>query len=173
MEKPTNYLLVGLPYSGKSTLSAELKNRLGFEHINIDQLKFNRGYTEVGDDDVPDAVWDEIFQEADELLVKYLKEWKSVANEYAWITRKWRDRTRKVAKDSGFETKLIYIKLPMETIQQRRKENESTRNRFHWPDNEFETILKDFEEPQADEDVLIYDQTIPIEGWIEKNTRKK
>lgn len=46
--KPKQYLLVGFPYSGKTTLAKELEKSLGFAHINIDQLKFDEGYTEVG-----------------------------------------------------------------------------------------------------------------------------
>jgi len=85
--KPTHYLLVGLPYSGKSTLAQELVKLGNFVHVNIDQLKWDRGYTEVGDDDVPDRVWNEIFAEADDLLVSHLQAGRNVANEYAWITR--------------------------------------------------------------------------------------
>jgi predicted kinase len=171
MEKPINFVLVGLPYAGKSTLSNELKNRFGFEHINIDQLKFDRGFTSVGDDDVPDEVWDEIFDEADKLLVKHLQSGKNVANEYAWITRQWRDRTRKVALEAGFSTKLIYIKLPTEIIRQRWRLNKENPTRFHWPEAEFEGLLRDFEIPGEDEDLIVYDQTIPVEEWIEKNFR--
>ena len=105
MRKPNQFLLVGFPYSGKTTLAKELVEKYGFSHINIDELKFNKGYKDVGDDEVPDQVWEEIFKEADELLVKYLNEGKNVANEYAWITKSWRDRARKVALDAGFETK--------------------------------------------------------------------
>jgi len=61
MIKPINYLLVGFPYSGKTTLAQSLLKLGNFAHINIDQLKCDRGYTDVGDDDVPDKVWDEIF----------------------------------------------------------------------------------------------------------------
>jgi len=106
MNKPIQYLLVGFPYSGKTTLAKELEKKLGFARINIDELKFAKGYTNVGDDEVPDQVWDEIFKEADQLIIKYLSEEKSLANEYAWVTREWRDRARKVAKDAGFDTKL-------------------------------------------------------------------
>lgn len=168
MERPVQYLLVGFPYSGKTTLAKELVKRLGFAHINIDQLKFDKGYTDVGDDDVPDAVWNEIFDEADKLIVKYLSEGKNVANEYAWITRAWRDRARKVAEDAGFETKVIYIKLPNEVIRKRWAENSKTKSRFHWPKEEFERYLKDFEELTPDEDVIIYDQKTPTEEFIRK-----
>lgn len=167
--KPIQYLLVGFPYSGKTTLANELHNQLGFAQINIDQLKFDRGYTEVGDDDVPDEIWEEIFTEADTLIVKYLKEGKSLANEYAWITKKWRDRAKKVAKDAGFDTKIIYIKIPTETIRARWLENSKSKERFHWSKEEFEQILKDFEELTPDEDYLMYDQTTSIQEWIKNN----
>lgn len=166
MSKPVQYLLVGFPYSGKTTLAKELQKRLGFAHINIDQLKFDRGYTDIGDDDVPDLVWNEIFTEADKLIVKHLSEGKSVANEYAWITRSWRDRARKVAKDAGFETKVIYIKLPKKVIWERWIENDKTKARFHWPKGEFERSFRDFEEPTPDENIIIYDQKILIVDWI-------
>lgn len=166
MSKPIQYLLVGFPYSGKSTLAKELEKRLSFAHINIDQLKFDKGYTEVGDDDVPDLVWNEIFSEADRLIVKYLSEGKNVANEYAWISRQWRDRARKVAGEAGFETKVIYVKLPKKIIWERWTENDKTKVRFHWPKEEFERNFKDFEEPTSDENVIIYDQKTRVEGWI-------
>ncbi len=164
--KPIQYLLVGFPYSGKTTLAKELEKRLGFAHINIDQLKFDKGYTEVGDDDVPDSAWDEIFNDADHLIVKYLSEGKSVANEYAWITREWRDRARKIAKDAGFETKIIYIKLPKEVVWKRWMENSKTKTRFQWPKEEFERNFKDFEEPTEDENIIVYDQNSSIENLI-------
>ena len=169
MQKPIQYLLVGFPYSGKTTLAKELETKLGFSHINIDQLKFDKGYKDVGDDDVPDKVWEEIFEEADRLIDEYLEKGKNVANEYAWITRVWRDRARKVAKDAGFETKVIYIKLPREVIRQRWLENSKTKTRFHCPKKEFERYLQEFEEPTRDENIVLYDQLTDIDNWIKKN----
>lgn len=171
MQKPIQYLLVGFPYSGKTTLANKLVDKLGFSHINIDQLKFDRGYKDVGDDDVPDKVWEEIFDEADRLIVKYLSEGKNIANEYAWITRSWRDRARKVASDTGFETKVIYLKLPQGVIRRRWLENSKTKIRFHWPEKEFEKYLQEFEEPTEDEKIILYDQLTNIENWIEKNLK--
>ena len=166
MPKPIQYLLVGFPYSGKTTLAKELQKKLNFSHINIDQLKFDKGYKDVGDDDVPDSVWEEIFNEADRLIVEYLKKGKNVANEYAWITKSWRDRARKVARDAGFKTKVIYIKLPQEIIRRRWSENTKTKTRFHWPEKEFERYLQEFEEPSQKEDVVIYDQLTDVDNWI-------
>lgn len=169
MSNPINYLLVGLPYSGKSTMAKYLEDNLGFSHINIDQLKWNRGYTNVGDDDVPDQVWDEIFLEADRILVDLLHSGKNVANEYAWITLDWRERTKKVATEAGFETIIIYIDISKEEVMKRWKDNLIKKDHFHWPEDEFKKILNDFEQPTNDEKVLRYDQSIPLEDWVKQN----
>lgn len=169
MEKPVQYLLVGFPYSGKSTLAGELQSRLGFAHINIDQLKVDKGFGGVGDDDVPDRTWDEIFSDADVLIHKYLTEGKNVANEYAWITRGWRDRARKVARNAGFATKVIYLKVPLDVIRQRWLENDRTRTRFQWSEGELASYLRDFEEPTSDEDIIVYDQSLSVHEWINQN----
>lgn len=172
MNKQTQYLLVGFPYSGKTTLAKELVKKLGFAHINLDQLKWDMGYTDVGDDDVPDEAWDKIFDTADKLLLKYLKEGKNVANEYAWITKQWRDRARNVAKNGGFETKIIYLKLPKEEILKRWKSNKESRKRFHWPEDEFLRTFEEFEEPTLDENVIIFDNQTTIDDWINSNIQR-
>lgn len=169
MTKPIHYLLVGLPYSGKSTLAKELLKLGNFSHINIDELKWDKGYKTVGDDEVPDKVWEEIFTEADSLLTKYLQQGLNVVNEYDWVTKAWRDRARKVASKVRCETKLIYIKLPIEIIMDRWTSNASTKSRFQWPKNEMNDILRDFEEPTSAENVLVYDQTISAKKWINQN----
>ena len=168
-KRPIQYLLVGLPYSGKTTLAKKLVKEYGFKHINIDELKWKAGYTEVGDDEVPDEAWEKIFKMADELLIKYLKEGKNVVNEYAWITKDWRDRARRVAAKGGFETKTIYLKIPFEEIEKRWRENSQTRARFHWPEKEFKQMFFDFEEPAAEEKVVIYNVKIPLERLVENS----
>ncbi|MBI2593856.1 ATP-binding protein [Candidatus Daviesbacteria bacterium] len=169
MKEPMQYLLVGFPYSGKTILAKKPEKRLGFARINIDELKFKRGYTKVGDDDVPDKVWDEIFKEADELIVKYLSEGKNLVNEYAWMTREWRERARKVAKKAGFQTKIIYLDIPLEVVKERWKENQKSKKRFDWPEHEFKNYINDFEELTEDEDFIVYDPTQPITIWIDRN----
>jgi len=87
------------------------------------------------------------------MLIRYLDDGKSVANEYAWITKQWRDRAQSVAKDHGYETKIVYLKLPREEIIKRWKVNDTSRKRFHWPEEEFNRMFTEFEEPTLEEDV--------------------
>jgi predicted kinase len=169
MEKATQYILCGIPFSGKSTLGKELAKRLGFVHINLDQLKKEKGYGKVSDDDVPDNVWKIIFQEADKKLIDTLKSGKNVANETAWVTRKWRDRARKVAADAGFASKIIWLTIDEVIVRNRWQQNRKKTNRYDTFDKEFNDYVNDFEPPTRDEDIIIYDQTIPVDEWIKKN----
>lgn len=168
MKKPLQYLLVGLPFSGKTTLVKELVNKLEFAHINLDEVKGEFGYKDISDDDVPDEVWKKIFEETDKRLVKYLKEGKNVVHETAYTTRAWRDKFCKVAKDAGFETKVVYLKIPESVARKRWLENKQTNKRYHTPDSVFEESVRDFEIPGENENVIIYDQNIPLKEWIKK-----
>lgn len=172
MQKPTQYLLCGIPFSGKTTLGKELAKKLGFIHINLDEIKKEKGYGEVSDDDVSDKVWKEIFNEADKKLIKALKLGKDVANETAWVARKWRDRARRVAQKAGFSTKIIYLKTPLEIAKKRWEENRLQKKRYDTTDKEFADYIKDFEEPTQNENLIIYDQTVSIKDWIKQHFLK-
>ncbi|WKZ25960.1 MAG: AAA family ATPase [bacterium] len=126
------------------------------------------GLFRCSDDDVPDEVWGKIFKKADELLLKYLKQGKNVVNEYAWITKEWRDKARNVARKEGFQTIIIYLKLSEAEIIKRWKENDKSRKRFHWPLEEFRRIFSEFEEPNSDENVIIYDGIMSVESLLKK-----
>jgi predicted kinase len=80
---PTNYLLCGVCYSGKTTLVGKLRERFKFPHVNLDALKAGRGYRGVGDGAVPKPVWREIFREADALLQREFAGGRSLINESA------------------------------------------------------------------------------------------
>jgi len=166
MNKAVQYLLCGLPFSGKTTLGKALEKQLGWVHINLDDIKADKGYGGVSDDDVPDAAWPTIFAEADQRLLVALKSGKNVANETAWVTRQWRDRARAVATKAGFTTKVIYLKVPEEIAKKRQKENRRHQLRYDTRDSEFSGYVQEFEKPVDEEDVIVYDPTIPVEEWI-------
>ncbi|MCL5747015.1 MAG: ATP-binding protein [Patescibacteria group bacterium] len=168
MQKPIQFILVGFPFAGKTTLATELEKRLGFARINLDEVKFEHGYEGISDDDVPDKAWGEIFQDANKRLINYLKAGKSVLNETAWTTREWRDKARRVALDAGFQTKIIYLEIPEEITRERWLKNRKTKQRFDVPDNVFEESIRTFEIPGEEENIIVFDQNTSLDKWVER-----
>lgn len=169
MEKPTQYLPVGLPFSGKTTLSKELEKRLGFARVNLDEVKFKFGHEGKSDDDVTQEEWTEIFNETDKLVVEHLKAGRNVINETSWTKRWKRDRARKLATDLGLETKVIFVNVPVDVIRDRFLKNRLENDRFDIPDEILESAIQEFEIPTENENILIYDQKVPLEEWIKEN----
>lgn len=57
MNKPIQYLLVGFPFSGKTTLSKLLKQKIKYKRVNIDEIKEEFGIGNVNDDRITDETW--------------------------------------------------------------------------------------------------------------------
>lgn len=169
MSKQRQYILVGYPFAGKTTLAKGIEKRLGFRRLNIDDVKFEMGFEDRSDDDVPDKDWARIFNELDKRIVESLKEGKTIVNEYAWLTRDWRDRARKLADDLEVETKLIFVNTPQDVVRERWLQNRKTNKRFDIPDSVFEDSLRLFEKPTSDENVLVYSESDNLDEWIKEN----
>jgi predicted kinase len=166
MDKPTQYLLVGLPFSGKTTLSNYISKKLGIPRVNLDEVKFEMGFEGVSDNDVTHDQWKKIFDETDKRVIEYLKNGNSVLHETSW-TKKWkRDRARKLASDLGLKSVVIYVNNPEAISRERWIKNREEQKRFDLPEDVFEEAVKEFELPTEDENLLIYDQSVPIEDWI-------
>lgn len=142
---------------------------MGFEHINLDEIRQEKGYGEIKEDDIPDGVWKDIFVEADKRLIAYLKAGNNVANETAWVTRAWRDRARNIAKKAGFQTKIIFLDIPTDVAKERLLQNRNVKTHYDTPDDEFENYIKDFEKPMPEEDVIVFKQTDDLEEWMKNN----
>lgn len=169
MKKPIQYILVGLPFSGKTTLSLKVAEKLNIPRVSLDEVKFEMGFTDVGDNDVSHDQWTKIFNETDRRVVEILKSGKSVLHETSW-TKKWkRDRARKLASDLGFQSKVIFLNVSESLARERWLKNRQEKTRFDLPDVVFEEAAGEFEKPSADEDLLIFNEADSMEEWINTN----
>lgn len=92
--------------------------------------------------------------------------------ETSWTKRWKRDRARKLATALGIDSVVIYVKVPEEVARERWMKNKEEQQRFDLPEDVFEEAAKEFEIPTEDENLLIYDQTIPFDKWIRVNLIK-
>lgn len=173
MNEQKQFLLVGLPFSGKTTLAREIENRLGFTRVNVDEIKQEFGYGDITDDKVSDEEWKRIFEELDNRIEKVLKSDKTILNEYAWITKEWRNRARNIASKLGIKTYVIFLDTPPEVVTQRWIENKKTHERFDVSEIDFNECLRDFEKPTEDENVIIYKNKENLDTWIKNNIENR
>lgn len=169
MQKQIHYLFVGYAYAGKSTLARELETRLGFNRISIDEVKFDLGFKDVSDSEISAEDWHKIFTELDKRIRNFLTDGKSLLNEYAWMTREWRDRAREIATSMGVETKIIFVDTPEKIIRKRWEENKKTKERFHVAVDVFEDSIRLFEPPSEDENLILYKNDMDVSNWIKEN----
>lgn len=166
MAKQVQYILVGLPFSGKTTLSKAMSEKLGIPRVNLDEVKFEMGFEGVSDNDMTHEQWDKIFVETDKRVVEHLKQGRSVLHETSW-TKKWkRDRARKLATNLSIDSVVLFVKVPEELARERWLKNREEQKRFDLQEDVFNEAVKEFEIPTEDENLLVYNQTIPIDEWM-------
>ena len=163
------YILCGLPFSGKSTLSKELAKRLGFTRIDLDDVKFELLGDDVNDDDIAQQDWDRIYQEMYRRIESALKEGKNVIHDTGNFTKYERGPVRQTADKLRRETKTIYVDTPKEVCFERLLNNRKTKERFDISDEAFQSTVEEMEVPSTDENTILFHTDSSLENWISEN----
>jgi predicted kinase len=162
------YLLCGLPFAGKTTLAQELVNRLGFMHIDIDQINTSLGVG-LHASPISPVEWDRTYNEAYKRLEDALNSRQTVIFEGANYTKELRNRLRAIADRQDAITQVIFVEISMSEARQRLLDNRKTQQRHDVRDDNFALVATDFELPTKDERVIHYYQSHPLEEWISQN----
>ena len=138
----TLYLLCGIAFSGKTTLGQAIAQHAGMMVVSTDEINELRGLQ--GGDGIPYQEWEATHAIAIGWLGQLMASGEDLVvddtNCYRWI----RDRFRWVARRHGYETKVIFLDVPLEALQQRRRANEHTAERHRVVDPIFESHAADF-----------------------------
>ena len=162
------YILTGLPYSGKTTLTKELINRFGFFKVSMDDVIDEKGF-EV--EDMTQEDWNTVYSEGYEKLKKLLQEGKTVVLDLGNLKRSERQTARNIAESLGKNFKVIYLNIPVEEIKKRWEINEKTQERGQLEEVSLKRALDMFQEPTEDEEYIIYNQQMDLDKWIEENIK--
>lgn len=169
MQEPTLYIMCGLPFSGKTVLTKELVSRLGFEYVNVDEIKFAHGFEWKEDSDITLKEWEKIFDESYQESLDYLHKGKSVVYDCANQDRASRDKLRKVAAEGNFPTKVIWLDISEEVVRERWSKNKTTKERFDLPERLFQSAIDTYQRPTEDENVIKFNLSTNLEEWIKAN----
>jgi predicted kinase len=158
------YLLCGLAFSGKSTLAAVLARRCGAEVVSLDEINAGRGLD--GGAGIPEEEWVRTHQEALRRVDQGLAAGRPVVMDDTNCFRFLRDSYRAVAERHGARVRVLYLDRPLALLAERRRENERTGIRAPIAEPVLLDLVRKFEPPGADEDVLLVPPDSSLEEWV-------
>lgn len=164
----------GLPFSGKSTLSREISEKLGISRISFDEtwIKTEEEKGEVpGSSDI--EKWKYINEICEVEARKLLAEGSSVVYDNLGSNFEQRDKIRQLAEKEGAKSRVVYLDVDKEEVIRRREANLELKQRAQVSDKNFDNALETFEPPREGEDVLRYSPSQDIELWIDTELRPK
>jgi predicted kinase len=152
----TLYVLCGLPYSGKTYLSREIRAKIPCVYVSIDEIFRGSGY-DWDSNRLPDeGGWKKIFNDSYRDSQDALKNNMNVLYDSTNHTRASRDELRRIAGDVGARTKVIYVDAPVEEIWKRWEKNRTMNERSVVDRKLVEMTVNSFEVPTEDESVLAF-----------------
>lgn len=170
MSQPTLFLMLGYPGSGKTTVSKHINSISGAVHLWADherRLKFktpNYGHQE------NIRLYDELNHKAKTLLL----EGRSVIFDTNFSFYKDRKHLRKIAKDCGARSILIWVKTA-ESISKNRATKDAhkqeTRVLGNMPEESFHRIANNLETPKESEEYVELDGTKITEDYVKEKLK--
>lgn len=168
----TIYIMCGLPFSGKTTLSKAISEHQGIPRVSFDETwlaveKEKGSIPGTGDTERGQYV----NETCEEIAQNHLCEGKSVVYDNLGHSLFERNKMKNLAKQVNAEAKIIFIDVSKEEVIKRRGHNLTTQQRAQVTDFNFNNALEAFEPPTFQEMALIYKPDQNMEAWIEKITR--
>jgi predicted kinase len=164
-------IICGLSFAGKTTLGQALARRLGYEQVDVDDIKTTLYGPEVKDDELTKAEWERIYEETDKQIIDQLRSGATVIDASRNFTRAERKHIKKLVNSHGYEVVTIYLNISERVARQRWQKNRENPSRRDVTDTDFEDIVRAMEPPMADEQPLIVYANEKIERWIAEHHR--
>lgn len=163
----TLYLLCGLAFSGKSTLAAAIRQRLGCALVSLDDLNAQRGLH--GGMGISGEEWARTHGEALRAVEAALRVGHSVIVDDTSCFRFLRDNYREIADRYGVATVVIYLDVPLDLVRARMRANDLEPSRAPITEAVLLDLVEKFEAPGADEAVIVFPAGALPERWVAEN----
>lgn len=164
---PTLYIVCGIPFAGKSTLAVAIRERLDCIEVDVDEVKASLYGADTSDEALSHEDWGRVYDETNHLTDRLLRSGWNVLDASRNFRRAERDSARQMADRVGAAAITIFVDTPEAVSRQRLLSNRVTRLRHDVTDENFETILREWEAPGADEDPLVLRHGQQVDSWIQ------
>jgi predicted kinase len=163
-------ILCGIPFSGKSVLASKIA-QLGYQRIDLDEVKFKIFGSDITDDKIDQAGWDKIYQAMYKEIDDALATGKSVVHDTGNFTVYERGLISSIAKKRSVPFRTVFVDTPIEVARQRLEKNRTTKERFDVSDEAFQSTVKEMEKPLPEENPIPFPYLEDTEEWVEKFVR--
>jgi predicted kinase len=148
-QNPKLFIMCGLPFSGKSFAGREIAKLVNGVFISYDQL-----WVELDTNGEKNPSWERLSELAYKKIRGSLENSISIVYDTLNDVVSQRGKLRKIAKAVGCEAITLYMNTPVEVINQRRLQNESTKERHPVTDETLKEYIGRFESPIGEQNVI-------------------
>ena len=155
MGKPTLYLLIGYPGSGKTTVARIIHEATGAVHIWSDAERHKMFGQPTHSEEESKKLYDVLNKRTEELLA----EGKDVVFDTNFNFLEDRRKLREAARHQGAETVVVWVVIPEPLARHRAVDRGLKRNGYHTrlTEAEFDRFVSKLEPPLADEKIIKID----------------
>lgn len=164
---PILYVMVGVGFSGKSTLAKKIAEHFHIPLVSQDGMYFEK-VKELNIDQDSDEEWRLLLDMCLEEISKLLKEGKSVVFDNVNLMREHRDELRKIAEEAGAKTVAIYLDTPEEILTERQEKNKTTGERHDVKQEYLDDAKEQLEIPGKDENTYVFTPEIDFDSFVQK-----
>mgnify|MGYP004417308680 CR=1 FL=1 len=162
MKKPTLYITMGLPASGKTYFSQQLAAELDTFFLNCDNLRLAMFEKPTFSPEEHAMVYRTVAFIAEQ----HLAQGQSIICNANYHIHNRREAMQELARACGAKYKILWVQTPYEVVKERIQSREHeipVEKMVHPPLELLEKMSRAFEEPRDDEPVIIIDGTQPYE----------
>lgn len=153
--RPTLFIICGMPASGKTTFTKKIIEKYGAIHLSEDEWMKDL-ISMYDNDEMRDNVAGLHRKFASRLLTKGV----SIVMDGGYYSIEERDELKNIAKNSGANAELHYLKADFSTLNARRIErNKNLRTEFHTTEENLKRAERLFQEPGNNEDYILHKQS--------------
>lgn len=167
---PTLYIMVGVGFSGKSTLAQKIAEYLDIPLVSQDAIFHEIEDRHTFDNNNPEDKdkWRAVLDLSHERLSDFLSNGKSVVFDNVNLKLKHRNELRRIADKAGAKTVVIYLDTPEEILNKRQHDNKTTGERHDVKQKYLDDAKRQLEIPTADENTFVFTPETNLEDFLNK-----
>lgn len=161
----TLYIMCGVGFSGKSTLSKKIAEYKNAVLVSQDDIYFEKE-RELNLSEDSDKDWKQVLSIAKSKIKYNLTNGRSVVFDHTNLRRSFRDKLRSMAKGLNAEFVTIYLDTPLNLQIERRLKNQETWGRHDVKQRHLDYAHTTLEIPKKDENVLVFTPEKDLNSWL-------